>query len=1749
VLGILVSARFERRSIAESSPALQPALGTTTTIVNYNFNAGTSYAALTPTLASGISCTASSTQPFQNLPGVPTDASAFTANTAGLALAMADSSGTNSKYFQFQLSGASLPAYRNYKVYVQAIRTAVAATTITLAYSTNGTTFTDFADSMSPGLGGFTSKVFDLSAIAALQNKNSIYFRLLASGASSSNPALAIDNFQIQAAPVNCPTTLTVNSTDDAPDADPGDGSCDDGSGNCTLRAALQESEALASCGTLNINFSVRDTINLTSSLPTITRPVNLIGPGANALRINGNGTFRLLNILLSTGATMSINDLAFTGGFKDAGSNAAAIEFNNNGTLNLNGLELFNNSGPSPSGVIFSNASEALNLNECTVRNNAVEHVLFLGNTPFHITNSTISNNVGTGAAIFVFGGSLNSSITSSTITNNNQGLWHVNSTVLSTVTIKNSIFAQNGNVNVRRTGPGTCAENGILSSGYNLIDNDPGTNLCNTASTDLIGTSFNPQLSPLGYYGGATQTRVPQLTSPVIDKGKAFGVTTDQRGSGRTRDRQDIPNATGGDGTDIGAVEIGLVVNSLADTGDTTPDGVCDDGFSNCTLREALQEAEFLAGGDTINFASNLTGTINLGSSLPMITQPVSILGPGAKVLTISGNGSFQLLNILLSGPGNVTINDLAFTGGGKSAGANASAIEFNNNGTLNLKGLELFNNSGPAPSSVIFSNAAAGLNLNECTVRNNPVEHVLFIGNTPFHFTNSTISNNTGGTGAAIFVFGGSLNSTITSSTITNNNQGLWHVNNTVPSTVTIRNSIFSQNGNINLRRTGAGTCAENGIFSSGYNLIDNDPGSSLCNSVSTDLIGTSFNPQLTPLAYFGGPTQTQALLSSSPAIDKGKSFGLTTDQRGQTRPFDNPALLPASGGDQNDIGAFELQAACNAISLIPGSLPNWNTSSAYNQTLTASGGTAAYSFRVVTGSLPGGVTLSPGGSLTGTPTGTGTFNFTVLATDAGGCYGVRSYSITISDCTTITLSPASLPNGALGVAYGPQFINASGGIAPYIFSSTGTLPNGLSLSGGVLGGTPTTAGAFNFTVTARSFNNGCSGSQNYQVIIAAPPSGITLSNSSVAENIASGASVGSFNTTDADSSTFTYALVAGTGSADNASFAISGNQLLTNAVFDFESRSSYSIRVRATDDTGLTFDKQFNVSVTNVNEPPAISHISDQTITSGGATGALSFTINDPETAPDALAITGASDNPVLVPNDAAHISFAGTGSNRLVTITPSAQQVGLARITITVSDGTLSASDEFEVRVNCSSLTLSSLRDGLIHASYTQTITASGGSGSYTFVTPAATLPPGLSLSLSGLLAGVPTATGTFSFDVIVTDTNTGCTGSRHYQIVIGDIVTAGQVIISEFRFRGPDPDEAGPLTASGNEYVEFYNTTNASITVSTSDGSAGWALVASDGEVKFVIPNGTVIPAYGHFLAVNSRGYGLTGAANGDSLLLADGLTWSTGYLLDFPDNAGIALFNNNATFAVGSRLDAVGFANVANGLYREGTGLEPAGGITVDGETALVRRFVNGLYSDTNNNGADFLFISTDAGVYSGRQSLLGAPGPRGSSSPLNQNASILISLLDPAVPATLAPNRVRDLASNPAANATFGTISIRRRVTNNTGRNVTQLRFRVTDITALPVPNAATADVRAITSADVPVTLSNQSVVQVLGTTLTGPPTLPLGGGVNVTLVVGETIQLSQPLAPGASINLQFLLGVQKSGAFRFYINVEAN
>src|SRR4051812_21321570 len=78
-----------------------------TTIVNYDFNSGASYTSLTPVLESGIISDASSTEPFASVSGITTGSNAFTANTAGTAITMSNSSGTNARYFQFQLGGSS----------------------------------------------------------------------------------------------------------------------------------------------------------------------------------------------------------------------------------------------------------------------------------------------------------------------------------------------------------------------------------------------------------------------------------------------------------------------------------------------------------------------------------------------------------------------------------------------------------------------------------------------------------------------------------------------------------------------------------------------------------------------------------------------------------------------------------------------------------------------------------------------------------------------------------------------------------------------------------------------------------------------------------------------------------------------------------------------------------------------------------------------------------------------------------------------------------------------------------------------------------------------------------------------------------------------------------------------------------------------------------------------------------------------------------------------------------------------------------------------------------------------------------------------------------------------------------------------------------------------------------------------------------------------------------------------------------
>ncbi|NBQ15440.1 MAG: cadherin repeat domain-containing protein, partial [Proteobacteria bacterium] len=118
----------------------------------------------------------------------------------------------------------------------------------------------------------------------------------------------------------------------------------------------------------------------------------------------------------------------------------------------------------------------------------------------------------------------------------------------------------------------------------------------------------------------------------------------------------------------------------------------------------------------------------------------------------------------------------------------------------------------------------------------------------------------------------------------------------------------------------------------------------------------------------------------------------------------------------------------------------------------------------------------------------------------------------------------------------------------------------------------------------------------------------PTSIALSNSSVAENASVGTVVGLLSTTDPDTGdTFTYSLVSGV--ADNVGFTIAGNQLKTAAGFNFEAKSSYALVIRSTDAAGLFIDREFTISVTNVNEAPTSIALSNSSVAENASVGTV------------------------------------------------------------------------------------------------------------------------------------------------------------------------------------------------------------------------------------------------------------------------------------------------------------------------------------------------------------------------------------------------------------------------------------------------------------------------------------------------------------------------------------------------------------
>lgn len=275
--------------------------------------------------------------------------------------------------------------------------------------------------------------------------------------------------------------------------------------------------------------------------------------------------------------------------------------------------------------------------------------------------------------------------------------------------------------------------------------------------------------------------------------------------------------------------------------------------------------------------------------------------------------------------------------------------NSIVSNNTSVHNGGGIN--NNNAGATLTVINSTIAG----NKATGSGGGIGGGIVNADGTVTLTNSTISNNTATTTAGGIFNTGKVtlsNSTLSNNTSKGNTGGIfsWSIGEAVPilnitnSTITGNSAlsieftaqaggIANLDGIANLNNTivAGNTIANSGTSdflgtitsSSAYNLIGSNRGvSGITNGTNGNQVGTPTNPidpRLAPLAYNGGATQTHALMPDSPAIDKGNTSDLNTDQRGLARPVDLFNYPNAANGDGADIGAFELQTAPTAASV--------------------------------------------------------------------------------------------------------------------------------------------------------------------------------------------------------------------------------------------------------------------------------------------------------------------------------------------------------------------------------------------------------------------------------------------------------------------------------------------------------------------------------------------------------------------------------------------------------------------------------------------------------------------------------------------------------------------------------------------------------------------------------------------------------------------------------------------------------------
>jgi hypothetical protein len=536
-------------------------------------------------------------------------------------------------------------------------------------------------------------------------------------------------------------------------------------------------------------------------------------------------------------------------------------------------------------------------------------------------------------------------------------------------------------------------------------------------------------------------------------------------------------------------------------------------------------------------------------------------------------------------------------------------------------------------------------------------------------------------------------------------------------------------------VRLRDSGVGAAKQ--TASRSLSIVISDPLAITTASLPNGTFGSAYPPQSLN-ASGGTPPHTWSVIGG--ALPQGLSLSSTGTISG------TPTLAGTSTFTVRvvDSGSPAQSATRNlAITILPvitpTTVPNATVGVPYpTQTLAASPGvTAPLTWSLSSGALPPGITLSGSGVIDGTPTTSGTFNFTVGMSDSSTPQLTASRAYTIAVQPPLTITTTSLPAGTVGNPYPPQTLSTSGGTLPISWSVVaGALPQGLSLSStGTISGTPTLSGRSTFTVRAVDSSSPPL-SATATLSIAIQP---VITTSSLPQ-AAVGVPYGPQTLTASPGNTpYTWALTAGAlpdGLTLSAVGVIDGTPTTSGT-------SNFTVGLTDSSSPPLTASKPLSILV-----QPALAITTTSPLPTGvaGAFYAQQFTSVGPS--PVTWSVASGTQPPGL--------QLSQTGA---LTGVPQVAGTYVFTVQASASNPTQTAQQTFVVTINSAlNITTQVLPTAVAQASYSTTLTATGGIAPYNW-TATAPPPQGLTLSGSGVLSGVPTTAGTFSFTAQVTDSN------------------------------------------------------------------------------------------------------------------------------------------------------------------------------------------------------------------------------------------------------------------------------------------------------------------------------------------------------------------------------------------------------